>query len=507
MNDSHEDPQPEPGAEPPLNEQSDAGPVPQPGSPYQAPRPEPAYASGPAPQQGARFFVWIRSLGVRRGSSRWVGGVCSGLAEKWGIDPVIVRGLAVVLTLFFGIGLLAYGVAWALLPEPDGRIHVEQVARGHWSTGMTGAGIATFLGLAGPGQGIAWNWHGGWFPWPVLWVAAIVACVVWAMNRGKDSPSGTGRQPRRQYHYGAPAAPVAADPAQTYAPAPETGPHGPARFPADRPGDGERPTEPLNGSTPSWSGNAAGWSGRRLGSDGPLGSEGPLGASGPLGPSGPLALKARPRLGAAASLMSVGLAVMVGALVLILNSSGVLNLHGYQVAAAAAAAAITAGLAIMASGIRGRSAGGVGTFAVIALVFAGLLSMVPLHAPWTSMANQSWAPTTVSAAQDGLSVAMADASIDLTGLDAGAPLASDLQIPVNVLAAKAVVKVPANIPVTIKSELVVSTLQIQGRPGTDGKAVVQASTTHVNPDATGNGLVVTLQGAAANVTIIPVAGK
>ncbi|NVM97139.1 PspC domain-containing protein [Arthrobacter sp. SDTb3-6] len=481
MNDSHEDQQPGPAPEPAPNDKPGPAAGSEAGHDRQQPPPnEPTFGPGPEPQRSARPFVWLRSLGVRRGSSRWVGGVCSGLADKWGIDPVIVRGLAVVLTLIFGIGLLAYGVAWALLPEPDGRIHVEQVARGHWSTGMTGAAIATFFGLAGPGQSVAWNWHGGWFPWPVLWVAAIVCCVVWAINRGKEGRSATGRPPRQQY-FGAPAAPGVAGHSQDHVPAPAAGPYGPVPFPAGRPGSGDHPAEPLDSRTAAW--------------------------TGPLGAPGPVALHARPRLGAAASLLSLGLAVMVGALVLILNASGVLDLHGYQAPAAAAAAAITAGLAIMASGLRGRTADGVGTFAAAALVFAGLLSMVPLHAPWTSMAHQSWAPATASAAQDGLSVAMADASIDLTGLDAGTAPGGDLQIPVNVIAAKAVVKVPESIPVTIKSELVASSLEVQGQPGTDGKAVVQATTTQVNPGKTGNGLVVTLQGAAAKITIVPVAGK
>jgi phage shock protein PspC (stress-responsive transcriptional regulator) len=113
---------------------------------------------------GARFFGWIRQLGVVRGRNRWVGGVASGLAERWRIDPVIVRGLVVVLTLFFGVGLLAYGLAWALLPESDGRIHAEEVGRGRWSTGMTGATVFTLLGLIGPGRGIVIGDHVGWWP-------------------------------------------------------------------------------------------------------------------------------------------------------------------------------------------------------------------------------------------------------------------------------------------------------------------------------------------------------
>ncbi len=446
MNNSQENQQPEPGTSP------RPGGAPEPQQPPSAPR-------GPAPQQSRRFFTWLRSLGVRRGSRRWVGGVCSGLAEKWGIDPVIVRGLTVVLTLFFGIGLLAYGVAWALLPEPDGRIHAEQVGRGHWSTGMTGATVATLLGLGGPGQSVAWDGRGGWFPWPVLWVAAAVAIVVWAVNRGKDGPARpAGSPPRQQQYFGA----AGQAPAQ---------------------GGGGYPADNYPSLAPGWN------------------------AGGTPGPSGSTALKAPPRLGAAASLLSLGLAVMVGALVLILDASGVLDLHGYQAAAAAAAAAITAGLAIIVSGLLGRTAAGVGTFATIALVVAGLLSMIPQHGPWTPQANQSWAPTTVSAAQDGLSLAMGNGSIDLTRIDAGTPLAGDVQIPISVVASKLVLRVPTSIPVTIKSDLAVSSVEVQGQPGNDGNSVVQSSTTHLNPEATGNGLVVSLEGAAANVTIIPVAGK
>ena len=52
---------------------------------------------GPPPASG-KFFQWVRGLGVRRAPNRWMGGVCSGLADRWGIDPVIIRGLTVVPT-------------------------------------------------------------------------------------------------------------------------------------------------------------------------------------------------------------------------------------------------------------------------------------------------------------------------------------------------------------------------------------------------------------------------
>ena len=120
--------------------------------PYMGP-PSGGYVGAKAPGQSTDFFTWIRSHGVQRGRDRWIGGVSSGIAQRMGIDPLIVRGIFIVLTLFAGIGVLLYGLAWAFLPEPDGRIHVQEAGAGRWSTGMTGALITTVVGLTGLGGG------------------------------------------------------------------------------------------------------------------------------------------------------------------------------------------------------------------------------------------------------------------------------------------------------------------------------------------------------------------
>ncbi len=96
--------------------------------------PPPPHLYGPMPagagEPATGFFDWIRSLGVARGTDRWVGGVSSGIAHRLGVDPLIVRGVLIVLTIFAGVGILFYGIAWALLPEPDGRIHAQEAACG-----------------------------------------------------------------------------------------------------------------------------------------------------------------------------------------------------------------------------------------------------------------------------------------------------------------------------------------------------------------------------------------
>ncbi|WP_343318438.1 PspC domain-containing protein [Arthrobacter sp. TMP15] len=430
--------------------------------------PEPPPLPTPEPASSAKFFQWLRGLGVQRGSNRWVGGVCSGLANKWGIDPVIVRGLTVVLTLFFGVGLLAYGVAWALLPEPDGRIHVEQVSRGHWSTGMTGAALLTVLGFAGPGQGFLFDGYDSWFPWPLFWIAAVAGVIYWAVNRHKPTETKSpyplpGQHPlpgqqntgvRSQPYQSAPYFPAAA-PGSFAAPQQQYAPQQPVTF------------------------------------DPRMYVKHPV--------------KTTPHLGAAATLLSLGLAVVVGSIVLILNATNIIDLNGYQVATAAAAAAITAGLAIVGAGAMGRTAGGVGSFAIVMLVLASLLSIPPHSGEFTALNNVSWSPTSIEAAEAGQTVVLGNSTIDLTRLDGAASLSSDVLIPLETAAARITIKVPTSVPVTIKSELVAASLSIDGM--NDGATLTQDLSTEVNPGVTGNGLVITLQGVASNIKVIPVVGQ
>lgn len=53
----------------------------------------------------------------RHANDKMIGGVCSGLAHYFDIDPTIVRLIAVILLLGFGIGGLAYVIAWIVIPQ------------------------------------------------------------------------------------------------------------------------------------------------------------------------------------------------------------------------------------------------------------------------------------------------------------------------------------------------------------------------------------------------------
>ena len=55
---------------------------------------------------------------VRRTDDRMVAGVCAGIADYTGVDVTVVRLAAVVgAVLGFGSLIVAYVVAWLLMPE------------------------------------------------------------------------------------------------------------------------------------------------------------------------------------------------------------------------------------------------------------------------------------------------------------------------------------------------------------------------------------------------------
>jgi phage shock protein C len=74
------------------------------------PEPGPADAE-PPPAAGAQRVV------RRSRSERVVAGVCGGIGRYLGIDPVLLRIAFVILALANGLGVIAYVVAWVVIPE------------------------------------------------------------------------------------------------------------------------------------------------------------------------------------------------------------------------------------------------------------------------------------------------------------------------------------------------------------------------------------------------------
>lgn len=65
----------------------------------------------------------------RSKTDRKIGGVCGGLGEYFGVDSTLVRLAAVVLIFASGAGLIAYIVAWAIIPERPNHVDVSYEAK------------------------------------------------------------------------------------------------------------------------------------------------------------------------------------------------------------------------------------------------------------------------------------------------------------------------------------------------------------------------------------------
>jgi phage shock protein C len=164
----------------------------------------------------------------RSSRERILGGVSGGLADYFDVDPTLVR-LAWVLLAFSGVGVLAYLVAWVLMPEapwrsrgarengaqsrgpasaemtveatpepeeaqsrPETGQHREYrygIPSGAWVMGLILVVVGVFLLLR---NFIPLLWA---LPfWPLLIILAGVALLVGAFRSGRDSEDeGKGR--------------------------------------------------------------------------------------------------------------------------------------------------------------------------------------------------------------------------------------------------------------------------------------------------------------------------
>ncbi|PPH52231.1 PspC domain-containing protein [Rathayibacter sp. AY1E2] len=157
-------------------------------------------ASGPAdppPAPENRFVLWLRGLDLPRRPG-WIGGVCAGIADRLGIDPLIVRGIVLVVAVLGGPALLLYAAAWLLLPDQDGALPVERLLRGSLDRVHAGIGVLVLASMLPVAQGF-WSLGGAytgampWAPatgrtlWSLVVLGLMVAFVVWIVRRSRRS--------------------------------------------------------------------------------------------------------------------------------------------------------------------------------------------------------------------------------------------------------------------------------------------------------------------------------
>lgn len=449
--------------------------------------------------QSSDLFTWVRSYGIHRGRDRWIGGVSSGIAQRMGIDPLIVRGVFIVLTLFAGVGVLLYGVAWAFLPEPDGRIHVQEAGAGRWSSGMTGALVTTVIGLTGLGGGF-WGWSNngfGGFLWTVFWVGGAIYLIYYLAQRStarNGAPMNTTPQSAGPGGNAAFPAPYPASPYVSTFSATDTGSAGTPPY---------TPTTPPSPAPPFGSGSFPGGSnyggGTNDGGNYGSGSYGGGNYGGGYQPQQgpPREPKVRPAgPGAPAVAVTAGTALLVGGGLKALDATNVINLGDSGNAIVWASAAAVLGLGILVAGLRGRTSGILGFFAAAALVIGGIFNVVG-NGDRVRFTDVDWTPVSIEQARDGLNITAGRGTVDLTELDDDAPLGTDVVVPLDITASNVTVIIPDGVPVEIKADMTLGNLN-EGNSNRSGISTRQSS---YNTDKPGASLIVEIDGTVSNVTI------
>ncbi len=59
----------------------------------------------------------MRNRLYRSKRNRMIAGVCGGIGEYFNVDPTFIRLLWVLFTFAYGSGVLAYIIAWIIIPD------------------------------------------------------------------------------------------------------------------------------------------------------------------------------------------------------------------------------------------------------------------------------------------------------------------------------------------------------------------------------------------------------
>lgn len=114
----------------------------------------------------------------RSRTNRMLGGVAGGIAEHLGVDPTLIR-LLWILSIFAGVGIIGYIIAWIVIPENPSREGVTEVSHPSKSTKMPGE-VGTIIGIVLVGLGIWFLLSNlGLIPAPLFALLRIIRSSFW----------------------------------------------------------------------------------------------------------------------------------------------------------------------------------------------------------------------------------------------------------------------------------------------------------------------------------------
>lgn len=410
-----------------------------------------------------RFFGWIRSVDLRRdGDDKWLAGVCSGIATRLGVDPIVIRAVLVLLVVLGGVGITVYLIAWAFLPNNHEEIIAEKALRDGDVLGIIllvviGLSLIGGAGLSGDNSGLGWVW----------WVVVPVGLVVWLVTRNRDGRKGRVGQPTYgppPASYTPPSAPYAPPPAP-YAAPPAYGPQPGASWPAatspaaawptaTSPAD-QAQTSAVPQTTDSPTQEYAAVSTTYApapGATAPVATP-PGGVYGP--PPTPVAPRPKPPKvprrrsgGFVATLLVGGLALAAYGATLSIHDAA--NWPGSDETVALAAALGVLGLGTLVLGLLGRRAGFTGFLAIVLALVTWTASVVPDVTFGGGVGERTWRPSATDTA-DRYRLSIGSAALDLADApdNPGTPRTIEARVGIGELR----IYIPENLTVEVHSSV------------------------------------------------------
>jgi len=363
-----------------------------------------------------KVFAAIRAIPVRRRSDdKWIGGVASGLADRLGVDPVIVRAALMLLTILGGIGITVYLVAWLLLPNDRDEIAAQRALR----DGDGGSIVLMVFAAFALFGGSWWNDSGWVFPWGLALTGLF---IWWLIQRSGNSPDADQRVVNQQL--------------------------------------GTPPTAVLS---PAASGPPMAPSGPTMATGGPMP---PTAGPSPTGPNLAAYKKQGRRSGGPLmALIAIGLALATyGSL---LWAGADLNWAGSHQAIAFAGSLAAMGLLMVVLGVAGWRPGFVTFLAIVLAIAAWSSAAIPsgIHIGGR-VGDATWAPTSV-AGDANYHLGVGSGVLNLSGLPTEG--LSEVKIPAYVGLGELKVVVPQDLTVKVVGHVGLGEILLPGDPGSGGQ--------------------------------------
>ena len=429
--------------EPPPGTQRTAPPTGGAGPAGWAPPPE---QGSPQRRTGDEFFARIREFGASRPpEGRWVAGVAGGLSRRLDIDQTLIRGTFVALSVVGGLGVALYGLCWMLLPqEQDGRIHLQQAFRGHFTPGFIGS-VVLSLALVGGGGG-SWFGHGGFWGFPgTLILAGLIIVGLWWMSK---------KLPQPDQESAVPGAPSPTSPASSTSPASAEG---------NAPGNGMPYWTTPEGSR-QLADNAARW-GRETGDAMSAWAKDFSQRQRTAHEEAAWQRHEAQRLARARTApsrrvrqLTLGLALIAATGVLAAEAFG--DLPGWAGLTALGAAITVIAGGVIANGLMGRRSPGMAGLGILLTLILSIGAVAQHAGVQTSghlavVGAADWHPQTRDAANGQYNLGVGEADLDLTSAGAlrGATAANPLEVEANLGVGHLVLTVPAWLTVEVDARL------------------------------------------------------